>query len=76
MCFDKKVCLGHAYFLLGNAIVDASDREGLRSALFYGLCHYYIEAVRYGGKTFIGARINLALCYVVAGVVEKAKVSI
>tara|TARA_B110000208_G_C11757154_1_gene425575 strand:- start:75 stop:1745 length:1671 start_codon:yes stop_codon:yes gene_type:complete len=73
MCVDKDTCLAHGYFLLGNAIVDASDREGLRSALFYGLCHYYVEAVKFGGMQFIGARINLALCYVVAGAVNKAK---
>jgi glycosyltransferase involved in cell wall biosynthesis len=51
MCVDRDMCTAHGYLLLGNDIIDVSDREGLRSALFHGLCHYYIEAIRFAKKS-------------------------
>jgi glycosyltransferase involved in cell wall biosynthesis/GR25 family glycosyltransferase involved in LPS biosynthesis len=70
MCTGQRECLAHAFFLTGNIIARASDREGLRGALFIGYCNYYQEAIRFGGSAFIAARINLAFCNIV---VEKWK---
>ena len=73
MCVGQQECLAHAFFLTGNKIVEASDREGLRGALIYGLCNYYQEAIRFGGSAFIAARINLAFCNIVAEKWKRAR---